>query len=62
MKLVKQYKLLEKEFPNIVGELAGERSLIIEKASKPYVDAFNELAKSSNSAYDAFELSIKNPY
>ena len=58
--LVKQYKLLEKEFPNIVGELAGERSLIIEKASKPYVDAFNELAKSSNSAYDAFELSIKN--
>lgn len=51
---------LQQDFPNMIGELAGIQSLIVSKASKPYVDAFNDLAESSGDAYKAFEISIKN--
>lgn len=50
---------LQKEFPNIIGELASERSLLLSGDSKRFVDYFNDLAKSTGNATKAFEVTIK---
>lgn len=50
---------LQKEFPNIIGELASERSLLLTGDSKRFVDYFNDLAKSTGNATKAFEVTIK---